>query len=136
MRKLWRSYPLRMIILISWLVLALVLTTQSGEVPLVHLMTTTIGSTEWGGALGHAGLFAVLTLALYLVLSLLIRTDYALVFAVLVGLVLGAATEAAQMLVADRAVTLVDLLANWLGVFVVGFCVMLLDDRRQEKIRN
>ncbi|MCC6893743.1 MAG: VanZ family protein [Anaerolineae bacterium] len=115
--------PIRLLILLVWGVLAIVLTTQSDRVPLVRLMTRTIGSTDVGDAVGHAGLFGVLTFAIYMVLASKLKREWALPFAMLVTLVLGLVTELAQMGVISRVASLSDLLANALGIFVVGFTV-------------
>jgi len=115
--------PIRLLILLVWGVLAIVLTTQSDRVPLVRLMTRTIGSTDVGDAVGHAGLFGVLTFAIYMVLAIKLKREWALPFAMLVTLVLGLVTELAQMGVISRVASLSDLLANALGIFVVGFTV-------------
>jgi hypothetical protein len=114
---------LRLIILLVWIVFALILTTQSDRVPLVHLMTSTIGSTDFGDSIGHAGLFGMLAGVAYLALSLHLTPRRALLLAMSLALVAGTSTELFQFLVADRATSLSDMLANWLGVFVVGFTI-------------
>jgi len=76
--------PLRLLVLVAWGVLAIVLTTQSDRLPLVHLMTSTIGSTEFGDAFGHAGLFGVLTFAVYMVMAIRFKREWALPMAMLV----------------------------------------------------
>jgi VanZ family protein len=48
---------------------------------------------------------------------------WALGFAVAVTLCVSTGTEIYQVLLADRNASLVDFLANWLGVFMVGFGV-------------
>ncbi len=115
--------PLRLIVLVVWGVFAIILTTQSDRLPLVHLMTSTIGSTEAGDAVGHAGLFGVLTSTVYVVLSIRLKREWALLLAMCSALVLGAVTEISQFGVWHRAPSISDLLANALGVFVVGFLV-------------
>src|SRR5256885_1022419 len=118
--------PLRLIVLLAWGVLAIILTTQSDRLPLVHLMTSTIGSTEWGDALGHAGLFGVLTFAVYLVMAIRLKREWALPLAMALVLALGGLTELSQFGVVNRAPSISDLLANTLGVFVVGFAMSYL----------
>ena len=118
--------PLRLMVLLVWGVLAIILTTQSDRVPLVHLMTSTIGSTEFGDAFGHAGLFGVLTFALYMALAIRLKRECALPLAMFVVLSLGGITELAQFGVLHRAPSISDLLANSLGVFVVGFAMSYL----------
>jgi VanZ family protein len=118
--------PLRLMVLLAWGVLAMILTTQSDRLPLVHLMTSTIGSTEWGDALGHAGLFGVLTFAAYMVLAIRLKREWALPLAMFIVLSLGVLTELSQFGVLNRAPSISDLLANALGVFVVGFAMSYL----------
>ena len=115
--------PLRLIVLVAWGVLAIILTTQSDRLPIVHLMTSTIGSTEFGDALGHAGLFGVLTFAVYMVMAIWLKREWALPLAMLLVLSLGGFTELSQFGVFHRSPSISDLLANSLGVFVVGFLV-------------
>ena len=118
--------PLRVIVLVAWGVLAIILTTQSDRLPLVHLMTSTIGSTELGDAVGHAGLFGVLTFVVYMVMAIWLKREWALPLAMLVVLSLGGLTELSQFGVLNRAPSVSDLLANSLGVFVVGFAMSYL----------
>ena len=84
-----KKLSLRLIVVLIWGVFALILTTQSDRVPLVHLMTTTIGSTEAGDAFGHAGLFAMLCLLLYVALSWRLPPYRALLIAMTIALVAG-----------------------------------------------
>jgi hypothetical protein len=118
-----RSSLIRICLLLVWAAFALILTTQPDSVPLVHIMTTTIGSTDLGGAIGHAGLFGVLTVCGYLVLALRLYPPHALLVAVGIGLILATGTEIVQMNVALRSSSLVDLLANYAGIFAVAFAV-------------
>ncbi|HEX2618637.1 MAG TPA: hypothetical protein VHL11_00785, partial [Phototrophicaceae bacterium] len=92
-----RTALIRITVLIVWGGFALILTTQSDSVPLVHLMTTTIGSTDTGAAIGHAGLFGALTAFGYLLLSLRLHPPYALLLAVILGLTLAVVTEIIQI---------------------------------------
>ena len=113
--------PLRLLVLLAWGVLAIVLTTQSDRLPIVHLMTSTLGSTELDDAFGHAGLFGVLTFAVYLPLAIRLKREWALPLAMILVLSLGGITELSQFGVLHRTPSISDLLANSLGVFVVGF---------------
>ena len=113
--------PLRLIVLVAWGVLAIILTTQSDRLPIVHFMTSTLGSTEFGDAFGHAGLFGVLTFAVYMVMAIRLKREWALPLAMLLVLSLGGLTELSQFGVLHRTPSISDLLANSLGVFVVGF---------------
>jgi VanZ family protein len=123
--------PLRLLVLLAWGMLAIILTTQSDRLPLVHLMTSTIGSTELGDAFGHAGLFGVLTFAVYMALAIRLKREWALPLAMVAVLVLGGVTEVSQFGVLHRAPSISDLLANILGVFVVGFAVSYLSILRR-----
>ena len=137
MKLRYNFTPLRLLILVIWSVFAIVLTTQSDRVPLVRLMTRTIGSTDAGAAVGHAGLFGVLTFAVYMVLAMRLKREWALLFAVGVTLILGLLTELAQIGVLSRVASLSDLLANALGIFVVGFTVsygLMLRSRRAVEV--
>ena len=118
--------PLRLMVLLAWGLLAMILTTQSDRLPLVHLMTSTIGSTEFGDAFGHAGLFGVLTFVVYMTLAIRLKREWALPLAMIVVLSLGGLTELSQFGVLNRAPSISDLLANSLGVFVVGFAMSYL----------
>lgn len=113
-------------VLAAWGALAIVLTTQSDRLPIVHLMTSTIGSTEFGDAFGHAGLFGVLTFAVYMVMAICLKREWALPLAMFLVLSLGSLTELSQFGVFHRTPSISDLLANSLGVFVVGFLMSYL----------
>ena len=133
MRTRYGFVPLRLMALIAWGVLAIVLTTQSDRLPLVHLMTSTIGSTEFGDAFGHAGLFGVLTFAVYMVVAIRFKREWALPLAMALVLSLGGLTELSQFGVLHRAPSVSDLLANSLGVFVVGFALSYLSILRSRE---
>ena len=115
----WRLF--RIVVLAIWVFFALVLTTQTDHVPVVHLMASTIGSTDLGDALGHAGLFGMLAGVGYVTLATRLTPPRALLLAMIFALVVGTSTELFQIMVAGRSSSLSDMLANWLGVFVVGF---------------
>lgn len=121
----------RLLVLVIWGVFAIYLTTQSAGNPLIDFMASTIGSTEAGDLIGHAGLFAVLTAVGYLALSLKLKPRQAIVIAMVVTLAIGIITEIAQGNAIGRTVSAADLLANWLGTFVVGFCVAYLAMKRE-----
>lgn len=117
----WRV--LRPIILLVWGLFAVILTTQTDQIPVVALMVSTIGSSEVGATIGHAGLFGTLTLLSYLALATFIRRHVALLLTLIVVLLLATITELFQTVVSGRSSSLADLLANWLGVFMVGFII-------------
>ncbi|MBI5666826.1 MAG: VanZ family protein [Chloroflexi bacterium] len=113
---------LRTLVMLVWALFVLTLTTQTDRVPVVHLMIALIGRTELGATIGHAALFGLLTAIAYAALRLPRRN--ALLLAMGLALALGTATEFYQQVVAGRTASLADLLANWLGVFVVAFGVV------------
>jgi len=119
----WRA--LRPLLLLVWGVFALVLTTQTDQIPVVGLMVSTIGSTEWGATLGHAGLFGTLAALAYLALTIYLPVRRALPLAMMLVLTLATTTELYQVVVAGRSSSLPDLLANWLGIVLVGFIIDL-----------
>jgi hypothetical protein len=122
---------LRPLIVFVWGLFALVLTTQTDQVPLVHLMVATIGSTEFGATLGHAGLFGILTAVAYLALTIRLPRRCALLLTVGLVLSLATVTELFQVQVTGRSSSLADLLANWLGVFIVSFVIAIFLPKKQ-----
>ncbi len=117
----WRA--LRPFILLVWGLFALILTTQTDQVPVVGLMVSTIGSTEVGATIGHAGLFGTLTVLAYLALANFMQRHSALLVTLVGVLLIATATELFQTVVSGRSSSLSDLLANWLGVFIVSFAI-------------
>jgi hypothetical protein len=109
---------------LGWAAAALYLTTQPGSDPLVEWFNRTLAQTLVGATLGHAGLFASVTLVGYLGLRAWCSRSLALGLAMLTALAAGTGTEFYQLLVAGRDASLTDLLANWLGVFMVGFALV------------
>jgi hypothetical protein len=130
---LFNNIPVRIMLMLVWGLFALVLTTQSDRVPLVHLMTSTVGATEIGATLGHAGLFGILMLLVYVALAIRLPRLAALLLAMLVVGALGPLTEWSQSGLFGRDPSMTDLLADWLGIFMVGFaltCIALLRPQR------
>lgn len=124
MKNLLRvSISWRALVMLAWALFAVTLTTQSDDVPVVHLVIGLIGKTELGATAGHAGLFGLLALVIYAALAARLPGRLALPPAVGLALALGTITEFYQTLVAGRTASLSDLLANWLGVFVVAFVI-------------
>lgn len=115
---------LRVLVPLVWLIFALILTTQTDHIPVVQLMIATIGSTDVGDAIGHAGLFGLLAFAGYATFTIRLPRRRALLLAVALALVAGTATEFYQVFVAGRSASLSDLLANWLGILAVGFIIL------------
>jgi hypothetical protein len=123
---------LKVALLMFWTIFVLVLTTQSqNDVPLVYFVGSTIGSTEYGAAFGHAGLFFMLTLMIFTALRLLFGVKIALATAMLIALILATGTEFYQLTLPDRSASLPDLLANWLGVFIIGFIVSFIHQEKR-----
>jgi len=123
MKSLMNHIPIRLLTLLAWAGLALALTMLPNSVPFVGRVSRTLGGTAAGAAFGHAGLFGMLALMLYLALRMQLSQAWALLLAVVFSLLLATGTEFYQVLLADRDASLVDLLANYLGIFLVGFCV-------------
>jgi hypothetical protein len=119
--RIRQHVSLRLIVMLVWGAFAVVLTTQSARMPLIQLMRATIASTEVGATIGHVGLFAILTAVGCLGVARWLPGLHGLLVVMLLALVLSTATELYQLVLADRDASLADLLANWLGVFVVGF---------------
>jgi hypothetical protein len=117
----WRI--LSLIILFSWGLFALILTTQTDQVPIVNLVVSTVGSSEFGATIGHAGLFGILALLGYLALAAFIQQRTALLITLTIVLLFATGTEIYQTIVSGRDTSLSDLLANWLGVFMVSFAI-------------
>ncbi|MEZ4667139.1 MAG: VanZ family protein [Anaerolineae bacterium] len=99
-------------------------------------MTHTIGSTEIGATIGHAGLFAILTYAVYLMFALWLSRPLSLGLAMLVVIALGPITEWSQMGLFGRTPSLMDLLADWLGATMLGFAVSFWFMLRLQKVIN
>ncbi len=123
MKRYLNHIPIRTLMLLVWGALALSLTMLPKSVPLVGRLSRSLGSTPIGAALGHAGLFGGLLVMLYLALRLRLSHAFALLLALGVVLFISTGTELFQAPLADRDASLVDMLANWLGVFAAGFCV-------------
>ena len=135
MKRYLNQTSIRMLMLLVWGALALALTMLPNSVPLVGRVSRSLGGTAIGAAFGHAGLFGGVVLMLYLVLRLRLSQAWAVLLAVGAALVVSTGTEGYQVLLADRDASLSDLMANWLGVFVMGFGISyvgnLLEKTRQ-----
>jgi VanZ family protein len=127
-------YRLRWVALLMWSMFAVILTTQPDRTPIVFLVSRTIGRTEFGATLGHTALFGILTLLLYLTLAIRLPLRFALFGAMGVTLTIGASTEVYQLLVSGRTPSTADLLANWLGVFAIGFVIAYAHAARQQTV--
>ena len=78
------------------------------------------GHPDASDAVGHAALYGMLTMVIYIVLQRWIGFTPAFWIAVGIGLLLGALTEISQQYTPGRAMVLSDLLGNWLGVMTVA----------------
>jgi VanZ family protein len=132
--KLLQNPWFRLSLLILWLGIVLILTTQANYIPPLQRFLDRIVDTELGEKGGHAALFAGLTLAFYLVGSALVRRHWALWASVLISLVLSVFTELAQNPLPGRNASISDLLANLAGVFAVGYAIASVQIWRTERI--
>lgn len=117
------STTLFWIIALVWGGFVLLLTLLPGYTPLVSKLMTAIGGTETAQAFGHIGLFSSLTLVLWSALRTWLASHMALLGAMGTALLIGTTTELTQWYIPYRGATLVDLFANWLGTFMVGFAI-------------
>ena len=124
--------PARIALMLAWGLFALVLTTQSDHVPLVHLMTSTIGSSEIGATVGHAVLFGMFAWVLDLSLAIWLPRSVALILAMLAVGLLGPLTEWLQAGLFGRTPSVTDLLADWLGILIVGFALTFAAQLRSQ----
>ena len=101
------------------------MTTQSECMVVVKVMSAIFGRGELIQVVGHIGLFGILTGTSYGVLRLRLAKHRALILSMLICLLIGTITEVSQLFVADRSFASTDLLANWLGTFIIGGLVKL-----------
>lgn len=116
MRKPHHVVILRWLGTLAWTALTvLLMTLPAGEDSLVNGLSGLFGGSDLTDAIGHVVLFGVLTLLWRGTLALHGPQEWALRLAVIIAVLLGTATEASQVLVAERGAAPWDLLANWLG---------------------
>jgi VanZ family protein len=132
--KLLHNPWIRLSLLILWLGIVLVLTTQANYVPPLQRFLDRIVDTELGEKGGHAALFAILTLAFYLVGSAFVRPQWALWGSVIICIALSLFTELAQNPLPGRNGSISDFLANLAGVFAVGYIIASVQIWRTERI--
>lgn len=115
--------PLYGLILLGWGMFVVVLTIAPGTTPWFSMLNNTFGQLELLllTTMTHALLFAILTVFMWRALSLWVGNHAGLLAAMLICLMAGTTTEFAQYFIIERSISLADLLANWLGVFVAGF---------------
>lgn len=120
---------LRIIALLVFGTFTIILTTQPTQLPLIYYTKALTGGTAFGAAVGHAGLFAVLTAVTYFTFALRLPLKAAIAWSMGIVLLCGTMTELFQLTVPSRGYDLADLLANWLGVFMIGFVVVYTANR-------
>jgi VanZ family protein len=94
------------------------------------------GGSELTDAIGHVILCGILTWLWYQALRASSRHAYALSIAVAIGLGLGIVTEWAQSVVPSRGASLLDVLANALGVCLAVGELTIGDRRLREADRR
>lgn len=120
----------------AWGLFVLLLTTLPGTTPLVHDLSAWIGDSEDSGMVGHMGLFAILTLLTWRVLARQFDARRAILLAMILALLLGTTTEFLQWFVFARNASFSDLVANWFGVFIVGFIILYAHHPRATRARR
>ncbi len=112
----------RWLVTFAWTALVIALMVTPGDEPLVTGLSDAFGDTDLTDAAGHVVLCAVLTILWQWALIAHIPPSHALRIALGVALALGTSVELLQMFVPNRGVSLLDLLANWLGGFIAWAC--------------
>ncbi|MBN1428922.1 MAG: VanZ family protein [Anaerolineae bacterium] len=112
---------------LSWSVLATYLMTWPSQGTPVGSLSVFFGGSELTDAIGHVVLCGVLVGLWYWALRGSMEFAVALGIAVAIGLVLGVVTEVAQIFVPSRGASLLDLLANMLGIGLAVGAVMISD---------
>lgn len=128
MRDLLQRIPIRWLGLIVWGSFVLSLTTLPGWIPLVYVPAQVIGYTVIFSTIGQATLFGVLTLLMWRTLSQWLETPIDLGITMFVILSLATSTEIFQWFVATRNASFDDLLANYVGILVVGFTISYIQN--------
>lgn len=103
-----------------WLAWVVFLMLSPGEDSVAEDLSGAFGASELTDALGHVGLFGVLTALLFHALRLHVPVERALKGAAVFVLALGSVLEPAQLLVYERGAALLDLAANWAGALLVA----------------
>ena len=131
MRTLLEFLPIRWLGLIVWGTFVILMTTLPGWFPIVFIPANIIGRTSVMSTIGHGVLFGILTLLMWHTLNQWYESPIALGISMLVTLSLGTSTETFQWFVSTRNASIDDLLANYLGVFVIGFGVSYIQNLNQ-----
>lgn len=108
---------------IAWGVFVLALTMLPRSIPVVYRLSDALGGTNATDTFGHLALFASLTAVLWFASLHWMPSHYGLLLAMGITLMVGTGTEFYQWFMSSRSADIEDLMANWLGAFVVGFAV-------------
>lgn len=120
-----RRRYVKITLFVIWSLFVLIMTTQSERMVVVEVMSAIFGRGELIQVVGHIGLFSILTGASYGVFKSRLGKHRALILSMPICLLIGTITEVSQLFVADRSFASTDLLANWLGTFIIGGLVKL-----------
>ncbi|MCC7450449.1 MAG: VanZ family protein [Anaerolineae bacterium] len=114
-----------------WTLIVLILTMLPGDAAVVGNASKAFGGTDVSDAVGHVLLAGILTLLYYAVAVLRRESHSALWIAAAGALILTTATELTQSFIPHRGASLLDLIANWLGVcsFILWMRVASLSRR-------
>ena len=107
---------IRWLAVLVWLGVTCAFLLLPGEDSIVEDAHNFIGGTEVADWIGHVVLFAVLAGLLYGALCCHIAPPAALGATIWITIVLGAAIEAAQLLIDSRGASVLDAAGNWLGM--------------------
>ena len=110
-------------IVLAWGLLVVLLTTLPGDLPVMRALFSVTRRIRFSDTIGHAALFGISTALIWQLLHRWLRPHHALLLAMATVLAVGASTEVYQWYVASRSASMSDMLANWLGVFIVGFVI-------------
>lgn len=122
------------IFIMGWVLLVIALTALPGTSPLIRGVYQFYPATALAGAIGHTGLFASLVAVLYFATSRFLNWRLALIITVGIALSIAVFTEFRQMQLIARDADLLDLTANGLGIFAMGFLLSLLPRRTNPMI--
>jgi VanZ family protein len=114
--------------LTAWATFALILVTLPGDNVVMRAIFSVIDHIWHFDILLHTALFASLTLTLWIMFRQWVDSRHVLLVAMALALIAGTLTEWSQLYVAERSVTVGDMMGNWLGVFVAGFVVSYFVD--------
>lgn len=102
----------------------------SGDGTIIRWISLLFGGTEETDAVGHLLISAILAFLWYWTLLLYFSPQKAYLIALVIGLGWSISAELTQLIVPNRGTSLLDLVANTLGVFL-GTLPHWLTQRRQ-----